>query len=120
MWSLTLTNGYYAAVTATDNDGNHTVNPNGQYQSQTPLGNASLTIPGLGQANFIDIADSHIGGDGPETWGVLINYQGATWVYRYEGGGELDATLTNYGVLQLSSSFSLREVALPAITGTET
>jgi hypothetical protein len=119
MWTLTLTNDYHSTVTATDNEGNHNVNPNSQYQNATPLGNAYLTIPGLGQANFIDIADSHIGGDGPETWGVLINYQGVAWVFRYEGGGELSATLTNYGVLEISSAFSTREVELPPITGPE-
>jgi hypothetical protein len=119
MWTLTLTNNYHSTVIATDNEGNHNVNPNSQYQNATPLGNAYLTIPGLGQANFIDIADSHIGGDGPETWGVLINYQGEAWVFRYEGGGELSATLTSYGVLQISSTFSTREVELPPITGPE-
>ena len=119
MWTLTLTNNYHSTVIATDNEGNHNVNPNSQYQNATPLGNAYLTIPGLGQANFIDIADSHIGGDGPETWGVLINYQGEAWVFRYEGGGELSATLTSYGVLQISSAFSTREVELPPITGPE-
>jgi hypothetical protein len=81
MWTLTLTNNYHSTVIATDNEGNHNVNPNSQYQNATPLGNAYLTIPGLGQANFIDIADNHIGGDGPETWGVLINYQGEAWVF---------------------------------------
>jgi hypothetical protein len=119
MWTLTLTNNYHAIVIATDNEGNHNVNPNSQYQNATPLGNASLTIPGLGQANFIDLGDNHIGGDGPETWGVLINYQGEAWVFRYEGGGELNATLTSYGILQLSSTFSTREVELPPITGPE-
>jgi hypothetical protein len=119
MWTLTLTNNYHSTVIATDNEGNHNVNPNSQYQNATALGNAYLTIPGLGQANFIDIADSHIGGDGPETWGVLINYQGEAWVFRYEGGGELSATLTSYGVLQISSTFSTREVELPPITRPE-
>jgi hypothetical protein len=119
MWTLTLTNNYHSIVIANDNEGSHNVNPNSQYQNATPLGNAYLTIPGLGQANFIDLGDNHIGGDGPQTWGVLINYQGEAWVFRYEGGGELNATLTSYGVLQLSSTFSTREVELPPITGPE-
>jgi hypothetical protein len=120
VWSITLTNDYYAVVLANDNEGQHDVAPKAQYSNLTPLGNAYLTIPGLGQASFIDIADSHIGGDGPETWGVLINYQGESWVFRYEGGGELGAVLSPWGVLQLTSSGSLREVEWPGITGTET
>jgi hypothetical protein len=119
MWTLTLTNNYYAPIVANDNEGSHSVEPKAQYQNMTPLGNAYLTIPGLGQASFIDIADSHIGGDGPQTWGVLINYQGESWVFRYEGGGQLNATLTNWGVLQISSNFSTREVEFPPITGVE-
>jgi hypothetical protein len=66
---VTLTNNYHSIVIATDNEGNHNVNPSSQYQNAPPLGNAYLTIPGLGQANFIDLGDNHIGGDGPETWG---------------------------------------------------
>lgn len=119
MWNLTLTNNYRLIVTVNDNEGNHSVNPNTQYQNTTPLGNAYIIVPGLGEANFIDLGDNHIGGDGPETWGVLINYQGQAWVFRYEGGGELSLTLTNYGVLQITSNFSTREVEYPPITGPE-
>src|SRR5919202_5793954 len=87
MWTLTLTNNYHSTVIATDNEGNHNVNPNSQYQNATPLGNGYLTIPGLGQANFIDIADSHIGGHGAQSEGVLIKSQEEAWGFRHGGRG---------------------------------
>ena len=95
--------------------GGNQVIPNGggQYKSGN-LGNLTLTIPTRGPLDFLDIGDTHIGGDSGETWGVLIAYQGEEFVGRYEGGGQLTVVVNQYNQVELSG-MDIREVSLSAI-----
>jgi hypothetical protein len=78
----------------------------------SPLGNAYVTVPGLGAVNFTDVADRQIGGFSKATWGVLISYQGEEVVFRYEGGGEITLTINKLGQAELSSNGSLSSIRL--------
>lgn len=86
-----------------------TWNVNGQV-----LGNAWIKCDQLGTLNFLDIADTHIPGDSGETWGVLVSYQGEEMVGRYEGGGQLVASINQFGQVALSGNMDIRQVSLSA------
>ncbi len=113
-YHLSLTNDYIYDVTV---DG-ATVAANGGTWKSDLLGNAIVTVPGRGELAFQDVADDHgPGGFCDQTWGVLISYQGSEAVFRYEGGGELSATLNKYGQAAFSSNFCISFPQLPAFTG---
>ena len=76
------------------------------------LGDAWVTSDQWGTFNFFDLADKHIPGDSKETWGVLISYLGEEVVGRYEGGGLLRVTFTEYGQVGLRG-MDLRQVRCP-------
>lgn len=69
-------------------------------------GSIYFTVPGVGLINFIDLGDKKIEGYPfpKETWGVLIRVHSTEAYYRYEGGGELTATLDSYGTLTLTTT----------------
>jgi hypothetical protein len=77
-----------------------------------PLGNGYVTVPGLGAVNFTDVGDSQIGGYSKASWGVLISYQGEEVIFRYEGGGEIQLTISKLGQAELSSNGSLSQIRL--------
>jgi hypothetical protein len=85
----------------------------GQSWTSGTVGSVWVSTAELGTINFLDIGETHIGGDSSETWGVLISYQGEEVVGRYEGGGELSVTVNKFGQAQLSG-MDLRQVALPS------
>lgn len=86
----------------------------GTWQSEGNLGNLTLVVPTRGPIDFLDIGDTHIGGDSSETWGVLIAYQGEEFVGRYEGGGRLSVEFNGYSQAILSG-MDLRQVSLPSM-----
>ena len=111
MYQVTLTNNSNVALGFVG--GNQVIPPGGQWQSDDNLGDVTIIVPTRGPLSLHDIGDQHIPGDSGETWGVLISYQGEEMVGRYEGGGQLQAIVNNYGQVQLSG-MDLRQVDLPA------
>ena len=93
--------------------GNQVIPPGGSWKSDN-LGDIGIVVPTRGTLSFHDIADTHIGGDSKETWGVLIAYQGEEYVGRYEGGGQLTVEINQY-YQALLSGMDLRQVSLPAM-----
>ena len=81
-------------------------------RSPHPLGNAYVTVPGLGAVNFLDVADKQIGGYSKSTWGVLISYQGEEVVFRYEGGGEIELTINGFGQAELRGNGGFSQIRL--------
>jgi hypothetical protein len=115
-YSLQVQNG--SQYTWEGSDGAN-VPPGAMWSPQNqPLGNAWLQSPQLGTLNFLDIADTHIPGDSGETWGVLVSYQGEEMVGRYEGGGQLNGSINNFGQVTLSG-MDLRQVSLPSFVQQE-
>lgn len=109
-YHVTLTNQSPYVIRTFDQQ---TVNPNGGTWTSPLLGNGWAATQQLGAINFLDIADKHIPGDTTETWGVLISYQGEEMVGRYEGGGQLNVLVNQFGQVQLSG-MDMRQVYLPA------
>src|SRR3954470_16638791 len=77
------------------------------------LGNAYFHSDEVGSLSFRDIGDTHIGGDSKETWGVLIAYQGAHMVGRYDGdNGLLEITWDEHLQVLVGGKMHLRRVLL--------
>lgn len=119
MYTLKVINNYvYDTIVHTsgkDSIVNH--NSSGTFEK---LGNAYLSIPGMGQLNLIDLGDSKLDGynDYPtETWGVLIRYKTTEATYRYEGGGTLTLTIDKLGSVNISTeNGTLIEIKVTELT----
>lgn len=80
------------------------------------FGNGVVEISGLGPINFTDIGKKDVGGHSKATWGVLLSYQGEEAVFRYEGGGEIEITISEIGQAELSGNGEFARVPLPSFT----
>src|SRR3954463_16026704 len=108
-YSLILHNSTGSTLAASDGQ---TVKPDDTWKSDK-LGNAYFHSDEGGSLSFRDIGDRHISGDSKETWGVLITYQGAHAVGRYEkGGGFLEITWNQFLQADIGGKKSLRHVLL--------
>jgi hypothetical protein len=114
MYNLTVSNSYAYAITVYDVAvGQHLVSPRDPpYVVPKALGNAVVTVPGLGEINFLDIGDQQIGGFSKATWGVLISYQGEEVVFRYEGGGQVTLNVNGLGQAKLSGNGGFSQIEL--------
>lgn len=93
MWGLQVVNNYNHTLTVAD----QSVNPGQTLNVPGALSSTFLTVPGLGFVNFVDLGEHQISGYSKATWGVLISYQGHEMEYRYEGGGQLQVTINQFG-----------------------
>lgn len=98
MYTVTITNSSGATMTTADGK---TIGPD-QTWTSAAIGNTYAHSEEFGSISFRDIAGEHIPGDSGETWGVLITYQGAHMVGRYEGGGQLKVTFDKHLVAHVS------------------
>ena len=114
MFDVTLTNGSTAELQTSDGK---KVGPNGgtwQFKGG-PQGQATYVDGPFGRLGFLDIGDQHVGGDSGEEWGVLVTYQGISFVGRYEGQGTLTLTVDQFLQVNLSG-MDFREVELEGLT----
>src|SRR3954447_853446 len=112
MYAVTVTNA--SSVDLTTSDGK-TVNAGGGTWTSPRSGNAWVTSQHFGPIGFLDIGDTHIGGDSTETWGVLVTYQGEELVARYEGAGALEGAVNQFGQATLPG-MGILQGALPGLT----
>ena len=113
-YHLSLTNGYVYDITA---EGSTVAKGGGTWTSPDLLGSTIVTVPGRGELSFQDVGDDKgVGGFCQETWGVLISYQGSEAVFRYEGSGQLNVTLDQYGQASLTSNGCISFPQLPSFT----
>jgi hypothetical protein len=112
-YTVTINNSTDSPITAEDGT---VIAPNGGTWTSGTLGDTYAHSDQFGPISFIDLGDTHIGGDSGETWGVLITYQGEHMVGRYEGGGQLTVSFNKYLQANLTG-MDLRLVQLDAITG---
>lgn len=115
MYTLTVKNNYVYDIGSSNGvtipkNGSHVFNKKGSIY---------FTLPGIGEINFIDLGDKKIEGYPipKETWGVLVRVHTTEAYYRYEGGGELTATINQYGSLDLSTTNgTMIPISLPELT----
>ena len=75
MFDVTLTN--QSTVELQTSDG-HKVGANGTWTFKGgPQGTSAYIDGPFGRFGFLDIGDTHVGGDSGEEWGVLFTYQGS-------------------------------------------
>ncbi|MBD0320562.1 MAG: hypothetical protein ICV87_09530 [Gemmatimonadetes bacterium] len=113
MYMLSVGNNYAYPITI-QSDVVNTVNPGHSVQIEEALGNAYITVPGIGQMLVHDIGDRQIGGFSKATWGVFIAYQGEEVVFRYEGGGQIKVTFNDLGQAQLEANGGISRIDLGA------
>jgi len=102
MYTLTVKNNYIQNIGASNGvtvpkDGSHVFNNRGSI---------IFTIPGMGEINFIDLAEKRLPGypEPSQTWGVLVRYRTIEAYYRYEGAGELTLTVDHLGTCALTTT----------------
>jgi len=103
MYTLNVVNNYPSPITAR---GGQVIPEHGGSAQFTKLGGMILSCMGLGELSFQDLGEIKIPGYPypKQTWGVLIRYHSTEAYYRYEGGGEITATLDQFGTWSLSTS----------------
>ena len=112
MFDVTLTN--QSSVELQTSDG-HKVGPNGTWKfAGGPAGSSAYVDGPFGRLGFLDIGDTHIGGDSTEEWGVLITYQGMSMVGRYEGQGTLNFNIDPFVQVGLAG-MDFRQVELQGL-----
>ncbi len=116
MYTLNVTNHFWRPVVVANSAGaTFTVAPGSSMQPKGALGDATITVPGLGEMMVHDIADRQIGGFSKATWGVLVAYQGEEVVFRYEGGGQLTVTFNDLGQAELTGNGGLSRLSLSGL-----
>lgn len=102
MYTLTVNNNYGSDIGASNGvtikkGGNHVFNDRGSI---------FFMLPGSGEINFIDLGDKKIEGFPipKQYWGVLVRVHSMEAYYRYEGAGEITATIDLYGTLHLTTN----------------
>src|SRR3954452_14846499 len=112
-YDLVLTNSTGSALDASDGK---QVKPGETWKDEKQLGNAYFHSDEVGSLSFRDIGDTHISGDSKETWGVLITYQGAHTVGRYDGdNGLLQVTWDEHLQALVGGKMNCRHVLLNPI-----
>ncbi|HYW07536.1 MAG TPA: hypothetical protein VE913_11295 [Longimicrobium sp.] len=114
MYTLTVTNNFHYAATI-HADTSYNVSTGATVKVKVPLGNAGISVPGLGDMLVQDIGNRQIGGFSKGTWGVFIAYQGEEAVFRYEAGGELTITFTDLGQAKLDSNGGISRIDMGSL-----
>jgi len=79
-----------------------------------PAGSSYFVDGPFGRFGFLDIGDTHIGGDSKEEWGVLFGYQGMSFVGRYDGQGTLNVDVGQFLQVTLGG-MDFREVEVEGL-----
>ena len=103
MYTLNVVNNYPSPITAR---GGEVIAENGGTAQFNKLGGFILSCMGLGELSFQDLGETKIPGFPypKQTWGALIRCHSTEVYYRYEGGGEVTATLDQFGTWSLNTS----------------
>lgn len=108
---VTVTNNYHDSIIAFGSP----INKGDTRPTKSPLlGNGYIQVPGVGSVNFTDLGEQRVGGYSRSTWGVLISYQGEETEFRYEGGGEIQININNFGQAEVSGNGAFCRVDLPS------
>ncbi len=99
-------------VTLQASDGKE-IPPNDVWMTER-MPNVWFTSAQFGPISCLDLEGVHLGGDSSESWGVLVSYQGAKFVGRYEGKAAVNMELNRYGQVSLAG-MQFRQLLLPPL-----
>jgi hypothetical protein len=108
MFNVSIVNNYRLSIFL--NGGNQVIaNGGGGTGQVNNWGSNYLTVPGMGDINFIDMADTKLNQyTSPKipwtnsTWGGLVRYRSEDAYFRYEGQGQINLVVDQFGSVQLS------------------
>lgn len=105
MFDVTVTNNYANPLFVA---GKKIADPKGGKASLAHFSNQAITVPGMGDINFVDLGDKKLSDyTNPKikwtefTWGGLVRYRGLDAYFRYEGGGLIQVTVDELGSVAL-------------------
>ena len=110
MYNVKVTNNYFHSLHLDDPEANNVKNivAPGKTVTFDNWGNHILYVRGMGEINFIDLAEQKLpqytSSDLPwtqQTWGGLIRYRGLDAYFRYEGGTTVEEVVDSHGCLDL-------------------
>ena len=103
MYNLKIINNYSIPIKTVKGQ---IINEKGGEATFKNLGDFYIEVLTMGTMVFNDLGSKKIPGYTipNETWGVLIRYCNTEIYYRYEGGGELVATIDIYGSCSITTS----------------
>jgi hypothetical protein len=107
MYNVSITNNYIYGLFL--DGGNQVIAaPNGGKAQLSNWGSHALNLPWMGYVNFIDMAAQKLAGyTNPKipwtnsTWGGLVRYRGLDAYFRYEGQGQVDVVVDQFGSVHL-------------------
>jgi len=111
-WHLTVTNKFHQTLAAFGTPMNAT--DTRPFKVPQTLGNGYINVPGIGGVTFIDIGERQMGGHSKKKFGVFISYQGEEAVFRYDGEGEMQVTINEFGQAEISGNGDLIQIKLPS------
>lgn len=115
MYTLNVQSHFYTPLPYHRENESSSIHP-GMKPSFKNLGWFRLSVPGMGEATLLDIGERKISNVKfmQHTWGVLITYQGNECEFRYEGGGEINLTVTDLGQIEVSGNGTFLLTDLPS------
>lgn len=122
MYNISITNNYIYALFM---DGGNKIiaDPNGGKAELKDWGSHVLNVWGMGDINFIDLADKKLpqytNPDIPwteSTWGGVVRYRGEDAYFRYEGQGQVNLVVDQVGSVTLHFPQGGMNVSLSELT----
>jgi len=108
MYDVTITNNYFEPLYLDDGK-TVLAKENGGTGQVKNWGSHSITVPRMGDINFIDMAEQKLSqytnSEIPwtkSTWGGLVRYRGLDAYFRYEGQGGVELTVDQFGSVQIT------------------
>jgi hypothetical protein len=108
MYNVSITNNYIYSLFM--DGGNQVIaGPNGGTAQLNNWGSHALNLAWMGDINFIDLGDQKLSAyTDPKipwteaTWGGLVRYRGLDAYFRYEGQGQVNVVVDQFGSVQLN------------------
>ena len=107
MYNVSIVNNYIYPLNI-NNIANQPIPPNGGTAQYQNWGSNTIKVPGMGRINFIDMGDQKLADyTNPKipwtnsTWGGLVRYRGLDAYFRYEGQGQVELVVDQFGSISL-------------------
>ncbi len=102
MFNINVTNNFVSDLTI---NGSTTVAAGGGTGSTGSVGGTqTIDVPNMGTILVLDLGHDQVPGFSlPESWGVLMRYRSVELYYRYEGGGNIDLVVDQFGSVDVVS-----------------
>ena len=102
MFNINITNNFVSELTI--NGSTKVATGGGTGSTGSVGGTQTIDVPNMGTILVLDLGHDQVPGYSlPESWGVLMRYQTIELYYRYEGGGNIDLVVDQFGSVDVVS-----------------